>query len=368
MRRVPRRHVLLAIAVAAAWGFNFVVIEWGLQGAPPLLLCAMRFTLAAIPVLFLPRPDVPWRLLIGIGLTLGVVKFGLLFTAMDVGINAGLASLVLQCQVLFTVLLAAVVLGERLKPKTLAGLALGVIGFVIIGSERGGSLTALGLGLAIAAGAAWAVANMMMKRASAAEPVALIAWMSLIPPLPLLALSMLTEDPSLSDLGGRALPAALYIAVVATLGGFAAWSWLMRTYDAGQVASFALLVPVFGLSFGALLLGEQFTLAHLAGSVLVLAGLAAIVVSAPVQQARGDDASDGAEEVALPRHAGRRHESEQQRRPVYGEHDQRTGKVQGAAGVDPPHHQIGREPEHEPARSDVHGVVGAGEPRPQPAH
>ena len=276
---MPRRHALLAVAVAAAWGLNFVVIEWGLEGAPPLLLCAMRFTLAALPALFLPRPAIPWRLLIGIGFTLGVVKFGLLFTAMDVGINAGLASLVLQCQVLFTVLLAAVVLGERLRPLAIAGLALGVVGFVIIGAARGGSVTVLGLSLSIASGAAWAVANMMMKRTSGADPVALIAWISLIPPLPLLALSLLTEDPSLSDLGGRALPAALYIALVATLGGFAAWSWLMRTYDTGQVASFALLVPIFGLSFGALLLGEQLTAAHLAGSAFVLAGLAAIVLA-----------------------------------------------------------------------------------------
>jgi O-acetylserine/cysteine efflux transporter len=277
MDGMPRAHVLLAVAVAAAWGLNFVVIEWGLEGAPPLLLCAMRFLLAALPALFLPRPDLPWRLLFGIGFTLGVVKFGLLFTGMDVGITAGLASIVLQCQVLFTVLLAAAVLGERVGPRAIVGLAIGVVGFVVIGAARGGSVTLLGLALCIAAGAAWAVANLMMKRASAADPVALIAWISLVPPLPLLALSLATENPSLADLGGRALPAAAYIAFVSTLGGFAAWSWLMRTYDAGRVASFALLVPVFGLSFGALLLGEEIAAGHLIGSALVLASLALVL-------------------------------------------------------------------------------------------
>lgn len=275
---MPLRHALLATAVAAAWGFNFVVIEWGLDGTPPLLLCALRFALAALPVLVLPRPELPWRLIVMTGLTLGVVKFGTLFVAMDVGLNAGIASLLLQCQVPFTVLLGALVLGERLGPRALAGIAVALAGFVVIGAARGGDVTTAGVALGVAAGAAWAVANMLMKRASGAPPVALIAWISLAAPLPLLALSLATEQPQLSDLGGRALPAAAYIAFVSTLGCFGAWTWLMRTYDAGRVSSFALLVPVFGLAFGALALGEDLTAAHVAGAVLTLAGLALIVL------------------------------------------------------------------------------------------
>ena len=274
---MPLPHAVLAVAVAAAWGLNFVVIEWGLDGTPPLLLCALRFLLAALPALFLPRP-LAWRTLAAIGLTLGVVKFGLLFVGMDVGITAGLASLVLQSQVPFTVLLAALVLGERLRPAAVAGVVVALAGFVLIGAARGGDVTLAGVSLVVAAGAAWAVANMLMKRASASDPLALIAWISVIPPLPLLALSLATEEPSLADLGGNALPAAAYIAFVSTLGGFAAWTWLMRTYDAGRVSSFALLVPLFGLGFGALLLGEHVTLAHGAGAALVLAGLALIVL------------------------------------------------------------------------------------------
>ena len=277
---MPLPHALLAAAVAAAWGFNFVVIEWGLDGTPPLLLCALRFVLAGTVAALLPRP-LPWRDLAALGIALGVVKFGLLFVAMDVGLTAGIASLVLQSQVPFTVLLAALVLGERLRVPVVAGIVVALAGFVVIGLARGGSVTAAGLSLTISAGAAWAVTNMLMKRASAADPIALIAWISLIPPIPLLALSLATESPSLSDLGGNALPAAAYIAFVSTLGGFAAWTWLMRTYDAGRVSSFALLVPVFGLGFGALLLHETVTLAHVGGAVLVLTGLALIVLRRP---------------------------------------------------------------------------------------
>jgi O-acetylserine/cysteine efflux transporter len=277
---MPLRHALLAVAVAATWGLNFVVIEVGLEEVPALLLCALRFALVAVPlVLFVPRPPLPWRLLAGIGVALGVVKFGLLFTSMDVGMPAGLASVVLQAQAPFTLLLAAAVLRERPGRGQLAGLAAALAGIAVIAAQHGGGVTMAGLSLCVAAAAAWAVANLLMKRASSAEPLALMVWISLIPPLPLLGLSLVVDGPhavghALAHLDPRSIGAILYIAFLSTLGGFAAWSWLMRTYPAGQVASFALLVPPFGLGFGALLLGEHVGPPQLLAAALVVAGVA----------------------------------------------------------------------------------------------
>jgi O-acetylserine/cysteine efflux transporter len=277
---MPIRHVLLAVAVAATWGLNFVVIEVGLEEVPPLLLCALRFALVAFPlVFFVDRPPIPWRLLAGIGVALGVVKFGLLFTSMDVGMPAGLASVVLQAQAPFTLLLAAAVLRERPGGGQLVGLAIALAGIALIAAQRGGGVNAAGLSLCVAAAAAWAVANLLMKRASDAEPLALMVWISLIPPLPLLALSLTVDGPhavghALAHLDLKSIGAIVYIAFLSTLGGFAAWSWLMRTYPAGQVASFALLVPPFGLGFGALLLGEHVGPPHLLAAALVVAGVA----------------------------------------------------------------------------------------------
>jgi O-acetylserine/cysteine efflux transporter len=277
---MPIRHVLLAVAVAAIWGLNFVVIEVGLEELPPLLLCALRFALVAVPlVFFVERPPVPWRLLVGIGVALGVVKFGLLFTSMDVGMPAGLASVVLQAQAPFTLLLAAAVLHERPSGRQLAGLGTALAGIGVIAAQRGGGVTATGLALCVAAAAAWAVANLLMKRASAAEPLALMVWISLIPPLPLLVLSLLADGPdavghALAHLDLASIGAIAYIAFLSTLGGFAAWSWLMRAYPAGQVASFALLVPPFGLGFGALLLGEHVGAPQVLAAALVVGGVA----------------------------------------------------------------------------------------------
>src|SRR4051794_17945231 len=277
---MPVRHALLAVVVAATWGLNFVIIDVGLEEVPPLLLCAARFALVAFPLmLFVRRPPIPWRLLAGIGVALGVVKFGLLFTSMDVGMPAGLASVVLQAQAPFTLLLAAALLRERPSGGQLAGLATALAGVALIAAERQDGVTTAGLVLCVAAAAAWSVANLLMKRASGAEPLALMVWISLVPPLPLLGLSLLVDGPSavgsaLTSLDLRSIGAIVYIAAFSTLGGFAAWSWLMRTYPAGQVASFALLVPPFGLGFSALLLGEPLGPPQVAAAALVIAGVA----------------------------------------------------------------------------------------------
>jgi O-acetylserine/cysteine efflux transporter len=284
---MPLRHALLAVAVAATWGLNFVIIDVGLEEVPPLLLCALRFTLAAVPlVFFVKRPPVPWRLIAGIGVALGIVKFGLLFTSMDVGMPAGLASVVLQAQAPFTLLLAAAVLRERPSGGQIAGLLAALAGIGVIAASRGGGVTTAGLVLCIAAAAAWAVANLLMKRAAGADPIALLVWLSLVPPLPLLGLSLIVDGPhavgaALAGLDLRSIGAIAYIAFVSTLGGFAAWSWLLRTYPAGQVASFALLVPPFGLGFAALLLGEALGPQQIVAAALVIAGVAVSTRSGP---------------------------------------------------------------------------------------
>src|SRR3954464_1819520 len=182
---MPLRHALLAVAVAACWGLNFVVIDVGLEEVPPLLLCALRFALVALPlVFFVKRPQVPWRLLAGIGVALGVVKFGLLFTSMDVGMPAGLASVVLQAQAPFTLLLAAATLRERPSRGQLIGLGCALAGIGVIAASREGGVTAAGLSLCVAAAAAWAVANLLMKRARGGGPPGVLGGVFALPPPP----------------------------------------------------------------------------------------------------------------------------------------------------------------------------------------
>lgn len=284
-------HVALAVLVAAVWGFNFVMIKLGLRDFPPVLFSSLRFLLAATPLLVLGLrggPPVAWRYVLGIGVVLGVVKFSLLFVGMDIGMPAGLSSLVLQSQAFFTVLIAAALMGDRPGPRQVAGMAVAFGGIALIATEMPTGDSLLGLALCIAAAACWGVSNIIMKKAAAPDLFRLMLWVSLVPPLPLFLLSLGLEGPerigaALTGISGMGMLSLLYIAAGATLFGFAAWGFLLRHYPASLVAPFSLLVPIFGMSSAALVLGEAFTPLKMAGAALVFAGLALTVLKLPVR-------------------------------------------------------------------------------------
>jgi len=279
-------HLLLALLVAAIWGFNFVVIRWGLDELPPILFTALRFAVAALPLPLLGlKPPVAWRYLLGIGMFLGALQFGCLFVGMEMGMPAGLASIVVQSQALFTVALSALVLGERPAARQYLGMALAAAGVLSIAATLPGGGTVLGMAIVLTGSFCWAVANLIMKKAQAPDMLRLMVWTSLVPPLPLLALSLAMEGPgeiasSLAGLSGRGVLVILYNAAGATIVGYGLWAWLLRHYSASLVAPFSLLVPVFGMSSAALFLGETFTPVKLAACGLILAGLALTVLPA----------------------------------------------------------------------------------------
>ncbi|MFG2017740.1 EamA family transporter [Actinomadura geliboluensis] len=281
------RHVLLATVIAALWGFNFVPIKVALEDFPPLLMAALRFTAAALPAVFLVRrPPVAARWFMLIGVPLGVGQFGLLFLGMNMGMPAGLASVVLQVQAVFTALFAGALLGERLGARQVAGMVVAFGGVALLGAARAEGGSPVGAFLVCLGGAAgWGLANVGMRRMNQVtkEPVdafGFMVWMSLVPPLPLLALSLVFEGPGALPDSARHLSVAgvaslAFIAYAATLFGFGAWGWLIRRYEAGTVAMYSLLVPPFGLVSAAFLLDERMTAVQLAGAALIIAGVAA---------------------------------------------------------------------------------------------
>ncbi|MBN3789344.1 EamA family transporter [Burkholderia sp. Ac-20353] len=274
------KDLLLALVVILAWGVNFVVIKVGLHGMPPMLLGALRFTLAAVPaVFFVRRPQISWRLLVLYGATIQLGQFVFLFTAMYVGMPAGLASLVLQSQAFFTLVFAMVFLGERLRVQNLIGLAIAAGGLVVIASQGGRAMTLAGFLLTICSAAMWAFGNIVTKKVGQANLVSLVVWASLVPPVPFFLLSLGFEGPqriaaALGALTGASIFAVVYLAFVATLLGYGLWSHLLSRYPAAQVAQFSLLVPIVGLASSALLLDEHLTRAQMSGAALVMGGLA----------------------------------------------------------------------------------------------
>jgi O-acetylserine/cysteine efflux transporter len=277
---LPLTHLLLALAVVAVWGTNFVVIKQALVELPPLAFAALRFTFALLPaVFFLPRPQVRWRHLAAYGVLIGAGQFGLLYIAMNGEISPGLASLVVQVQVFFTIGLAMAATGERIRLFQIAALVLATAGIGVILGHSDRTTTPLGLALVILAAMGWAGGNHVAKLSGRVNMLAYVVWASLFSVPPLVAMSLVLEGwPTVSAALVTASPAAwaavAWQSVGNTLFGYAAWGWLLARHPAATITPMALLVPVFGMGASALLLGEAMPLWKIGAAALVMAGLA----------------------------------------------------------------------------------------------
>ncbi|EGQ6834167.1 O-acetylserine/cysteine exporter [Shigella flexneri] len=256
---MSRKDGVLALLVVVVWGLNFVVIKVGLHNMPPLMLAGLRFMLVAFPaIFFVARPKVPLNLLLGYGLTISFAQFAFLFCAINFGMPAGLASLVLQAQAFFTIVLGAFTFGERLHGKQLAGIALAIFGVLVLieDSLNGQHVAMLGFMLTLAAAFSWACGNIfnkkIMSHSTRPAVMSLVIWSALIPIIPF---------------------SLMYLAFVATIVGYGIWGTLLGRYETWRVAPLSLLVPVVGLASAALLLDERLTGLQFLGAVLIMTGL-----------------------------------------------------------------------------------------------
>lgn len=277
---LPLRHFLLALAVVAVWGTNFVVIRQALNHLPPLTFAALRFTFVLLPLVFFIKRPAPWKNLAAYGTLIGAGQFGLLFVAMNGHISPGLASLLMQTQVFFTIGLAMKLSGERVQLYQWGALALAVAGIAVIALHADAStVTPLGLALVLLAALSWAGGNVTARAAGPVNMLGYVVWASLfsIPPLALMALALegwpaISAGIMAADLATWA--AVLWQSVGNTMFGFACWGWLLARHPAATITPMALLVPVFGMGASALLLGEGLPAWKLLAAGLVLAGLA----------------------------------------------------------------------------------------------
>ncbi|WP_372742018.1 EamA family transporter [Neptunomonas sp.] len=273
----------LALLVVLAWGVNFVVIKWGLDELPPLLLGALRFLLVAFPaVLFIKAPNLPIKWLLAYGITISFGQFALLFSAMHLGMPAGLASLVLQAQMLFTMIFAFMFLGERWKLPQVLSLIVAATGLILLASQTPASkMTFIGFTLTIAAAASWGMGNIINRKIGQLGNVnlmGLVVWSALIPPIPFLLLSYGVEGPelilsSLQNVGLKSIASVFYLAAIATIFGYSTWAHLLKQYPASQVAPLTLLVPVIGLVVAWLILEETLSMIQVVGILLIMGGL-----------------------------------------------------------------------------------------------
>ncbi|WGX98817.1 EamA family transporter [Nocardioides sp. L-11A] len=277
---MSRRDQSLAALVAVIWGFNFVVIDWGMGEVPPLLFLAARFLAVVLPAVFLlDPPPVPWRTVAAVGLFMSLGQFAFLYVAMDAGMPPGLAGLVLQAQVGLTILLAAAALRERPTRPQILGVVLGVVGLVIVGLGRGGHVPALALALCLTAALMWAIGNVVSRASGATGGLSLTVWSALVVPVPLVLLSLVVDGPAavadgLAAFGWRAAISTLYTAGLASLVGYGIFNGLLSRNPSAAVVPWILLVPPVAIGSAWALLDEVPSAGELVGGAVLVLGVA----------------------------------------------------------------------------------------------
>lgn len=273
------RDNALAALVATLWGLNFLAIDAGMGEVPPLVFLAARFVVVLVPaVLLVPRPDVPWRVLAAVGLFMSVGQFGFLYTAMAAGLPPGIAALVLQAQVVFTVVIAAGVLRERPSRAQVLGVGLGVLGLVVVALGRGGDVPLVGFGLCLLGALSWGVGNVVSRAAAVPGGLSLTVWSAAVVPAPVLALAVVLDGPGavvrgLAAFDTAAVLATLYTAGIASLLGYGLFNGLLARNPAASVVPWVLLAPVVAMTAAWLLLGQVPAPGELAGGALLVVGV-----------------------------------------------------------------------------------------------
>lgn len=276
---MPFSHVLLALCVIAIWGINFVVIQIGLRELPPIFLTFLRFFFAAFPaVFFIKRPQIPFKMLFAYAMLMFTLDFAFLFSGMYAGVSSGIASLTLQTQVFFTAILAMVFLKEKLTLWQILGALVAFCGIGLVAINTGGDVNTLGLLLVEFAALSWAGGNLVSKKIGKVDMFSLVVWGSLVAWPPLLLLSFILEHGKLSvesilNVSWLTIGSVAYLVYPVTLFGFAIWSWLLSRHAASTVAPFTLLVPIFGFSSSALILGEGMQGWKIGAGFLIVSGL-----------------------------------------------------------------------------------------------
>jgi len=275
---VPPRDIGLIALVILAWGSNFTAMKLALEEVPPLLMVGLRFAILVPLIAVLKRPALPWSRILAVGALINMGQFAFLFAALNAEASAGLASLLIQMQAPLTIALSFLVFGERIRPLQIAGLALALAGLGVFAASSGGNVTGLGLALLLMAALSWACGNLVLKRVGRVDTLALFIWASLVPPLPMLALSVAVEGPApfatIAAMSALGWLAVIYVALASTVLGYSIWGALLARHPAALVTPFALLIPVVGVSIAALVLGESLTPRDAIGGAIILAGLA----------------------------------------------------------------------------------------------
>ncbi|MFA5959318.1 MAG: EamA family transporter [Tatlockia sp.] len=289
---MPIRHLFLALLVVLIWGINFLFVKLALDEIAPLLLCALRFLLASVPaVFFIKPPNLPFRIIALYGLVMFGLQFIFVFVGMHLGMTAGMASLIMQTQVFFSMLFAAILLEERTTRWQLLGAFVAFLGIGLIALHFDRSISLVGFLCLLGAAATWGAGNLITKKNKSDSMIALVIWGSFFAFIPMMGLSFYFDGyqtiiDSLVHLSWQSLIAIVYIVYLSTWVGYGIWNWLLSRHPVGTVVPFTLLVPIVGVLSSVVWLGEPFQSWKVLACFLVLCGLLINLLGPLLRQGR----------------------------------------------------------------------------------
>jgi O-acetylserine/cysteine efflux transporter len=273
------RDATVGLLLMALWGLNFSIIKIGVQEINPLLLVALRFAFAVFPIiLFVRKPNVPNHFLLIYGLTFGTGVWGLVTWSIELGLSAGVASLILETSFILSALAGYFVLKESIKLSMWVGLTLAAIGLALLAFSTEGSVSFAGVILALLGAFFWAVTGIVVKKANPKKVFAFSVWGMLWVPLPLIFLTVISQglDPITNlpgQLNDRAVFSVLFQAYPTTLFGYWLWNYLVVKYPLNVVSPLILLVPVFSMLGGFFIHDENITEIEVVSCILISLGV-----------------------------------------------------------------------------------------------
>jgi O-acetylserine/cysteine efflux transporter len=276
--------ILIALMVAVIWGLAFVASRIALDEFSPTLMTTLRFAIAALPCLFVRKPDVSWPVLIAISFTLFLGQFLAQAYGIALGVPVGLSSVIVQSQALFTIGFAAIAFRELPTPRQAIGIAIAMIGLLMICGTVGYDFSVTAFAVLMISPVSFAIGNLLLRRARHAPMFDLFAWLCLAAALPLSVLTLLTDGArptwqALSHMSPTGLICVLCLGGISTSIAYWLWGRLLRDYPAAQVVPFALLVPFVGSGASSIVFGERFGPLRLSGMVIVVCGIAVMLLS-----------------------------------------------------------------------------------------
>jgi O-acetylserine/cysteine efflux transporter len=276
--------VCIAVLVAVIWGLAFVASRIALDEFSPELMTTLRFSIAAVPCLFVRKPNVSWPILIAISFSLFLGQFLAQAFAIAHGVPVGLSSVIVQSQALFTIAFAALVFREFPTPVQGIGIAIATIGLLMICGTVGYDFSVGAFAVIMICPISFAIGNLLLRRAHGAPMFDLFAWLCLTAAVPLIALTLISNGPeptwhALTHASLTGIVCMLCLGGLSTSIAYWLWGRLLRDYPAAQVVPFALLVPFVGSGASSIVFGEKFEPLRLAGMITVIGGIAIMLLA-----------------------------------------------------------------------------------------